>query len=70
MDYEHILEIGIKENANQYNNPESIHTWCADKIAEEYALLRLIPEEHANAHLRGDIHIHMLRYFDLRPFCQ
>jgi len=70
MDYENILEVGIKENANQYNNPESIHTWCADKIAEEYALLRLIPEKHAYAHLRGDIHIHMLRYFDLRPFCQ
>jgi len=70
MDYEELVETGIKENANQYNNPESIHSWCADKIAEEYALLRLMPEEHANAHLKGDIHVHMLRYFDLRPFCQ
>jgi ribonucleoside-triphosphate reductase len=70
MDYEELLETGIKENANQYNNPESIHSWCADRIATEYALLRLVPEEHSKAHLRGDLHIHMLRYFDLRPFCQ
>ena len=70
MDYEELLKNGIKENANQYNNPESIHSWVADRIASEYALLRLLPEQHSNAHLRGDIHIHMLRYFDLRPFCQ
>ncbi|MBD3229442.1 MAG: anaerobic ribonucleoside-triphosphate reductase [Candidatus Lokiarchaeota archaeon] len=70
MDYEKLLETGIKENANQYNNPESIHSWCANRISSEYVLLRLIPEEHSRAHLRGDIHIHKLRYFDLRPFCQ
>ncbi|MEJ2295325.1 MAG: anaerobic ribonucleoside-triphosphate reductase, partial [Candidatus Lokiarchaeota archaeon] len=70
MDYEIILEEGIDENANQEMNPESIHHWAANKISDEYALLRLLDSEEAHAHLYGDIHIHMLRYFDLRPYCQ
>ncbi|TFF96301.1 MAG: hypothetical protein EU547_06590, partial [Promethearchaeota archaeon] len=70
MDYEAILEQGVTENANQDMNPESIHHWAANRISDEYALLRLLDSEEAQAHLYGDIHIHMLRYFDLRPFCQ
>lgn len=70
MDYEAILEYGVKENANQDMNPESIHHWAANRISDEYALLRLLNSEESQAHLYGDIHIHMLRYFDLRPFCQ
>ncbi len=70
MDYEEILKRGIKENANQDMNPESIHHWAANRISEEYALLRILNSEEAHAHLYGDIHVHMLRYFDLRPFCQ
>ncbi len=69
MDYEAILEYGIDENANQDMNPESIHHWAANRISNEYALLRLLDSEESRAHLYGDIHIHMLRYFDLRPFC-
>ena len=70
MDYEAILEKGVNENANQDMNPESIHHWAANRISDEYALLRILDSEEAHAHLFGDIHIHMLRYFDLRPFCQ
>ncbi|MDD1777958.1 MAG: anaerobic ribonucleoside-triphosphate reductase [Candidatus Helarchaeota archaeon] len=70
MDYEELLTEGTKENANQYDNPESIHSWAADRISSEYTLLRLLTEEQSKAHLSGDIHVHMLRYFDLRPFCQ
>lgn len=70
MDYEGILENGSNENANQDLNPESIHHWAANKISDEYALLRILDSEEAHAHLYGDIHVHMLRYFDLRPFCQ
>ena len=70
MDYEAILEYGVNENANQDMNPESIHHWAANRISDEYALLRILDSEEAQAHLYGDIHIHMLRYFDLRPFCQ
>ncbi|MHA1233784.1 MAG: anaerobic ribonucleoside-triphosphate reductase [Promethearchaeota archaeon] len=69
MDYEAILEKGVNENANQDMNPESIHHWAANRISEEYALLRILNSEEAHAHLYGDLHIHMLRYFDLRPFC-
>ncbi|MFW9951228.1 MAG: anaerobic ribonucleoside-triphosphate reductase [Candidatus Thorarchaeota archaeon] len=70
MDYEEILLRGIDENANQDVNPESIHHWAANRISDEYALLRILDSEEAHAHLYGDIHVHMLRYFDLRPFCQ
>jgi len=70
MDYEEILNYGVNENANQDMNPESIHHWAANRISEEYALLRILDSEEAHAHLYGDIHVHMLRYFDLRPFCQ
>ncbi|MHA1459936.1 MAG: anaerobic ribonucleoside-triphosphate reductase [Promethearchaeota archaeon] len=70
MDYEAILEKGVNENANQDLNPESIHHWAANRISDEYALLRILNSEEAHAHLYGDIHVHMLRYFDLRPFCQ
>jgi ribonucleoside-triphosphate reductase len=70
MDYEAILEYGVDENANQDMNPESIHHWAANRISDEYALLRILDSEEAHAHLFGDIHVHMLRYFDLRPFCQ
>jgi len=69
MDYEAILEYGVDENANQDMNPESIHHWAANRISDEYALLRILDSEEAHAHLFGDIHVHMLRYFDLRPFC-
>ncbi|TES94553.1 MAG: anaerobic ribonucleoside-triphosphate reductase, partial [Promethearchaeota archaeon] len=69
MDYEAILEKGINENANQDMNPESIHHWAANRISEEYALLRILDSEEAHAHLYGNLHVHMLRYFDLRPFC-
>ena len=69
MDYEAILERGINENANQDMNPENIHRWAANRISDEYALLRILDSEEAHAHLFGDLHIHMLRYFDLRPFC-
>lgn len=70
MDYEEILNYGVNENANQDMNPESIHHWAANRISEEYALLRILNSDEAHAHLYGDIHVHMLRYFDLRPFCQ
>jgi anaerobic ribonucleoside-triphosphate reductase len=62
-----ILSNGISENSNQTFNPESMHHWQADKVAEEYWLLRL-PNDLADAHLKGDLHIHNLRYFQ-RPFC-
>ena len=48
-------------------NPEAIHKHFGDAIAEEYALVKLLPEEVSRAHLEGEIHIHDLPYFATRP---
>ncbi|OUJ19270.1 Oxygen-sensitive ribonucleoside-triphosphate reductase [Methanonatronarchaeum thermophilum] len=56
------------ENANLIGNPETSHKKKADKISKEQYLLTM-PTELADAHLRGDLHIHDLEYFASRPFC-
>ncbi len=70
MDYEEILEKGPSDRQNEQINPEKIHHWAADKIAEEYTHLRILNSEESKAHLYGDIHINGLNYFDSRPFSQ
>ncbi|MHA1526637.1 MAG: hypothetical protein ACTSQD_06365, partial [Promethearchaeota archaeon] len=40
MDYEEILDHGPKNKTGELINPEKIHHWAADQLAEEYALLR------------------------------
>ena len=71
MDYEEILEKGPASlNEGETINPEKIHHWASNQIAEEYALLRLLNDEESKAHLYGDIYIHELKYFDLKPLCQ
>jgi ribonucleoside-triphosphate reductase len=67
MDYEAILEKGLKVKEEETLNPESIHHWAANRIAEEYAHLRILNSEESKAHLYGDIYIHNLKHFDLRP---
>jgi anaerobic ribonucleoside-triphosphate reductase len=79
-DVERIIMEGIKENANQNFNPESTHLWTADKLKQEYYLVDVIPRYQkifnikcpslADAHLRGDIYAHKLRFFMDRPFCE
>ncbi|MGV9200357.1 MAG: anaerobic ribonucleoside-triphosphate reductase, partial [Promethearchaeia archaeon] len=70
MDYDELLKNPRKQRDFLSMNPESIHHWAANRISEEYALLRLLNGEESKAHLYGDIHIHNLRYFDLRPCTQ
>ncbi|MFX1337830.1 MAG: anaerobic ribonucleoside-triphosphate reductase [Promethearchaeota archaeon] len=70
MDYEEILEKGPKSKRGEVINPEKIHHWAANQLAEEYTLLRILNDEESKAHLYGDIHIHKLKYFDLRPLSQ
>jgi ribonucleoside-triphosphate reductase len=70
MDYEDILEKGPKVKKNILFNPEKIHHWAANQLAEEYTLLRILNDEESKAHLYGDIYIHQLKYFDLRPYEQ
>lgn len=64
-----LIEHGTKENANLQFNPETIHKLMADQISKEYSLIKVLPLELADAHMRGEIHIHDLDYFALRPFC-
>ena len=70
MDYEEILEKGIPNGTSHALNPEKIHHWAANQLAEEYTLLRILSDEESKAHLFGDLHIHQLKYFDLRPYNQ
>lgn len=70
MDYEKILEVSQKDSSENIINPEKIHHWAANQLAEEYTLLRILNDEESKAHLFGDLYIHQLKYFDLRPYNQ
>lgn len=61
-----IIEVGSKENA-ALQNPEELHALMAGTIFREYALLKILPLHLADAHMRGEIHIHDLDYFATRP---
>ncbi len=58
-----------RENANLQPNPETFHKKKADFLSKESYLL-ILPPHIADAHLRGDIHLHDLEYWGTRPFCQ
>ena len=68
-DVKQLIEKPCKENANLQYNPESVHKLMADQISKEYALISVLPLDLADAHMRGEIHIHDLDYFATRPFC-
>jgi anaerobic ribonucleoside-triphosphate reductase len=57
-----------KENANVPHGPEATNLTLAERIKKEYALLSVFSPEVADAHMRGDIHLHDLGFID-RPYC-
>jgi len=57
-----------RENANVPHGPEATNLTLAERIKKEYALLSVFSEEVADAHMRGDIHLHDLGFID-RPYC-
>ncbi len=57
-----------KENANIPHNPEATNMTLAESIKKQYALLDVFSQDVADAHSRGDIHLHDLGFFD-RPYC-
>ncbi|MBW2039018.1 MAG: anaerobic ribonucleoside-triphosphate reductase [Deltaproteobacteria bacterium] len=57
-----------KENANVPHGPEATNLTLAETIKKEYALLHIFSQEVADAHMRGDIHLHDLGFID-RPYC-
>ncbi|MEE8358598.1 MAG: anaerobic ribonucleoside-triphosphate reductase [Candidatus Hydrothermarchaeales archaeon] len=64
-----LINVGSKENANLQHNPETVHKLVADQVFKEYNLLKILPLHLADAHMKGEIHIHDLDYFSTRPFC-
>ncbi len=57
-----------KENANVPHGPEATNMRLAEQIKKDYALIEIFPSEIADAHMRGDIHLHDLGMID-RPYC-
>ncbi|MGL6298954.1 MAG: anaerobic ribonucleoside-triphosphate reductase, partial [Methanobacteriaceae archaeon] len=62
-----LIENGSRDNANMIHNPETVHKYVADEALKQYALLKMLPGDLADAHMSGDIHIHDLEYFAGRP---
>lgn len=62
-----LIEAG-KEKDPALANPELLHSHMADNIFKEYTLLKVLPLHLADAHMRGEIHIHDLDYFVSRPY--
>ncbi len=58
-----ILVETSRDNANISNSPSAKMLQIASAASKEYYLSRLIPEEMAQAHRRGDIHIHDLDFY-------
>lgn len=57
-----------KENANVPHGPEATNLSLAEGIKKEFALLHVFSEDIADAHMRGDLHLHDLGFID-RPYC-
>ena len=51
-----------KENSNTSHNPESINLSIAEMVLKEYALTKVFSRDVADAHLKGDIHLHDLAF--------
>jgi ribonucleoside-triphosphate reductase (formate) len=55
-------------NANQPHSTEMTNLALASTIKKEYALRRVFGKDVADAHGRGDLHLHDLDFID-RPYC-
>ncbi|HUW65511.1 MAG TPA: anaerobic ribonucleoside-triphosphate reductase [Spirochaetia bacterium] len=66
---EEILAETSRENANISNSPSAKMLQIASAASKKYYLSRLIPEEMAQAHQRGDLHIHDLDFYGKTLTC-
>ncbi|MBI5680944.1 MAG: anaerobic ribonucleoside-triphosphate reductase [Methanobacterium sp.] len=62
-----LIQNGSRDNANMIHNPETVHKYVADEALKQYALLHILPNDLADAHMGGNIHIHDLEFFAGRP---
>lgn len=63
-----IMKEGSKGDANMPNTPEGTSFTLSEFVKKEYALSRVYSREVAEAHRRGDLHLHKLAFID-RPYC-
>jgi len=64
-----ILVETSRENANVSNSPSAKMLQIASAASKAYYLNRLIPEDMAQAHMRGDMHIHDLDFYGKTLTC-
>ena len=67
-EYMDLLKNGCKDNANIGYSPEMITKYSSDAIGKQ-AALEVMPKHCAEAHIRGEIHIHDLEFYLGRPNC-
>lgn len=67
-DAEKIILYANRENANIPHNPEATNMTLAETIKKQYMLSEVFSRDVADAHIRGDIHLHDLGFGD-RPYC-
>ena len=67
-DVERILLFKNKENANVPHNPEATNMTLAEWTLKQFALSSVFDPDVADAHTRGDIHLHDLGFIN-RPYC-
>lgn len=67
-DVKNIILNPNKENANVPHGPEATNLTLAENIKKEFALLHVFSQDIADAHMRGDLHLHDLGFID-RPYC-
>lgn len=67
-DVEQLITRPNRENANVPHGPEATNLTLAENIKKEYALLSVFSQDVADAHMRGDVHLHDLGFID-RPYC-
>ena len=58
-----ILVETSRENANIGNSPSAKMLQIASAASKQYYLSKVVPEDMAKAHVKGDIHIHDLDYY-------
>lgn len=66
---EEILVETSRENANVSNSPSAKMLQIASAASKNFYLSRMIPEEQAQAHTNGDIHIHDLDFYGKTLTC-
>ncbi len=67
-DVRNIIVNPNRENANVPHGPEATNMTLAENIKKEFALIEIFSQDIADAHMRGDFHLHDLGMID-RPYC-